>query len=298
MRGEYPLARRAGAGRHRRRRARPGCSGDSVMGSGFAFDLEIRRGAGAYICGEETALFNSLEGKRGEPRSKPPFPAQVGLFGKPTVVNNVETLVNVLDIVLEGGAAWARIGTQGSTGTRLFCLSGHVAAAGPVRSALRHRRWRELLTMAGGVASGRSLQAILLGGAAGTFVGPRRAVDAPHLRGRRAPPAPRSGSGVVMVFDDTADLRDTLLASPSSWQTNRAASACRAAWAPCARWSCCNAHPARSEPVRGSDGHAGSLCLPSSARPCATRRSAASVRPHRRRSNRPSRGCTCSAHGR
>ncbi len=78
------------------------------MGKGFAFDLEIRRGAGAYICGEETALFNSLEGKRGEPRSKPPFPAQVGLFGKPTVVNNVETLVNVLDIVLEGGEAWAR----------------------------------------------------------------------------------------------------------------------------------------------------------------------------------------------
>ena len=101
-----------------------GLLGPSVMGKGFAFDLEIRRGAGAYICGEETALFNSLEGKRGEPRSKPPFPAQVGLFNKPTVVNNVETLVNVLDIVLEGGEAWARVGTKQSTGTRLFCLSG------------------------------------------------------------------------------------------------------------------------------------------------------------------------------
>src|SRR5258707_15492098 len=84
-----------------------GLLGADVMRAGFTFDIEIRRGAGAYICGEETALFNSIEGKRGEPRNKPPFPVQFGLFVKPTLVNNVETLVNLLDIVLEGGAAFA-----------------------------------------------------------------------------------------------------------------------------------------------------------------------------------------------
>ena len=89
--------------------------GPDVMGSGAAFDIEIRRGGGAYICGEETALFNSIEGKRGEPRSKPPFPAEVGVFNKPTVANNVETLVNVLDILLEGGES---VGPHGHARTR------------------------------------------------------------------------------------------------------------------------------------------------------------------------------------
>ena len=94
------------------------------MGEGFAFDIEVRRGAGAYIAGEETALINSIEGKRAEPRNKPPFPAQVGLFGKPTAINNVETLLCVLEILRIGGPAFAQIGTENSTGTRLFCLSG------------------------------------------------------------------------------------------------------------------------------------------------------------------------------
>ena len=208
IRGEYPLAAaRVQIAIDAAREAR--LLGPDVMGKGFAFDLEIRRGAGAYICGEETALFNSLEGRRGEPRSKPPFPAQVGLFNKPTVVNNVETLVNVLDIVLEGGANWARTGTKASTGTRLFCLCGNVERPGlyevPFGVTLG-----ELTSMAGGVAGGRALQAILLGGAAGTFVGP----DALSLRltfeDVRAAGA-TLGSGVVMVFDDRADLRDTLL---------------------------------------------------------------------------------------
>jgi NADH-quinone oxidoreductase subunit F len=186
-----------------------GLLGRDIQRSGFDFDIEIRRGAGAYICGEETALFNSLEGKRGEPRAKPPFPAQVGLFGRPTVVNNVETLVNVLDIVREGGEAWAGVGTRQSTGTRLFCLSGHVAQPGlyemPFGCTLG-----ELVAKAGGVANGRPLQSILLGGAAGTFVGP----DALSLRltfeDVRAAGA-TLGSGVVMLFDDTVDLSDTLL---------------------------------------------------------------------------------------
>jgi len=207
IRGEYPESEAAIAGAIAQARA-AGLLGSSVAGSGHAFEIEIRRGGGAYICGEETALFNSIEGKRGEPRSKPPFPAQIGVFEKPTVVNNVETLVNVLDILIDGGAEWAKTGTAGSTGTRLFCLSGHVAKPGLYEiecgQTLRHA-----IDLAGGAPGGRSLQAVLLGGAAGTFVGPE-ALDMPlSFEGARAANA-TLGSGVIMVFDETADLRDTL----------------------------------------------------------------------------------------
>jgi NADH-quinone oxidoreductase subunit F len=125
IRGEYPLAARRLAEAMGQARAR-GLLGNDVMGQGVRFDVKLRRGAGAYICGEETALLNSIEGYRGEPRNKPPFPVQVGLFGKPTVVNNVETLANVLEILRHGGPAYAALGTPGSTGTKLYCLSGCV----------------------------------------------------------------------------------------------------------------------------------------------------------------------------
>jgi NADH-quinone oxidoreductase subunit F len=208
IRGEYPEAERA-IGDAIAQALAAGYLGANIARSGFAFDIEIRRGGGAYICGEETALFNSIEGKRGEPRAKPPFPAQFGLFGKPTVVNNVETLVNVLGIVNEGGAVWAKTGTAGSTGTRLFCLSGHIAKPG-LYEIESGRTLREAIDAAGGVANGRALQAVLLGGAAGTFVGPA-ALDMPlSFEGARAANA-TLGSGVIMVFDDTADLRDTLI---------------------------------------------------------------------------------------
>jgi NADH-quinone oxidoreductase subunit F len=172
-------------------------------------ELEVRRGAGAYICGEETALFNSIEGKRGEPRNKPPFPVQSGLFGKPTLENNVETLVNVLDILVEGGAAFAGTGTPESTGTRLFCLSGHVRRPGvyevPMGTTLR-----ALIELAGGLREGRKLSAVLLGGAAGSFVTEGQ-LDVPlSFEGTRAIGA-TLGSGAVMVFDDTADIEAILL---------------------------------------------------------------------------------------
>jgi NADH-quinone oxidoreductase subunit F len=131
------------------------------------------------------------------------------LFGKPTVVNNVETLINVLDIVLEGGLAWARTGTKASTGTRLFCLSGHIERPG-LYEAPFGVTLAELLAMAGGVADRRSLQAILLGGAAGTFVGPDALSMRLTFEDVRAAGA-TLGSGVVMVFDDTANIPDTLL---------------------------------------------------------------------------------------
>src|SRR5262249_62346074 len=123
LRAEYPEAAAAVESAISSARA-AGLLGDDILGSGVAFDIELRRGAGAYICGEETALFESIEGKRGEPRNKPPFPVEVGLFGKPTLVNNVETLANVPHVMLDGARAFASIGTPQSTGTRLFCLSG------------------------------------------------------------------------------------------------------------------------------------------------------------------------------
>jgi len=203
IRGEYPLATRRLQNAVDRARE-SGLLGDDIMGSGFAFDIEIRRGAGAYICGEETALFNSIEGKRGEPRSKPPFPVNEGLFGKPTSINNVETLANLPWIVLEGGDAYARIGTKDSTGTRLFCLSGAVARPG-LYEVPHGTTVADAIALAGGVPAGRTLQAILLGGAAGTFAGPE-ALEMPlSFEGARAAGA-TLGSGVIMLFDESAGM--------------------------------------------------------------------------------------------
>jgi NADH-quinone oxidoreductase subunit F len=185
-----------------------GYVGKNILGSDFSYELHVVPGYGAYICGEETALFNSIEGKRGEPRSKPPFPAEVGVFGKPTVANNVETLVNVLDILLEGGAEWARTGTPASTGPRLFCLSGHVEQPGlyevPFGTTLR-----EVIGLAGGVSGGRAIKAVLLGGAAGSFVTPEH-LDMPLTFEAAREAGTTLGSGVVMVFDESADIGDAL----------------------------------------------------------------------------------------
>ncbi len=208
IRGEYPLA-------IRRMQHAIDCArqanllGNNILNSGVSFDIEIRRGAGAYICGEETALFNSIEGQRGEPRNKPPYPVQHGLFNKPTVINNVETLVNMPLILREGGAAFAALGTGASKGRKLFCVSGHVAQPG-VYEFIFGITLRQLIEKAGGVSGGRPIQAVLLGGAAGAFVGPEQ-LDVPlTFEGTRAIGA-TLGSGVVMVFDDTVDLGDTLL---------------------------------------------------------------------------------------
>jgi NADH-quinone oxidoreductase subunit F len=205
IRGEYPLAieRVAHAIAEARRH---GLLGPDILGRGHRFELELRKGAGAYICGEETALFNSIEGLRGEPRSKPPFPVEVGLFGKPTLINNVETLCNVPDIVLEGGAAFARIGTAGSTGTRLFCLSGHVARPGIYEVAFG-TSLRALLELAGGTPNGVS--AVLLGGAAGTFLRPDE-LDLPLTFEDTRRVGATLGSGVVVVFDQDTALHPVL----------------------------------------------------------------------------------------
>jgi NADH-quinone oxidoreductase subunit F len=204
VRAEYPLAHKRLENAFEQARVR-GLLGGDVSGSGFAFDIELRIGAGAYVCGEETALFQSIEGYRGEPRNKPPFPVEVGLFGKPTVVNNVETLFNVLEVLSDTGAEYAKTGTEGSTGTRLFCLSGHVGRPGlyevPFGMPLR-----ELLEL----AEARPAKAVLLGGAAGSFLRPDQ-LDLPlTFEDARAADA-SLGSGVVIVYDESADLVDAVL---------------------------------------------------------------------------------------
>lgn len=173
------------------------------------FEIEIRLGAGAYICGEETALFESIEGKRGFPRVKPPFPTTHGLFGKPTVINNVETLANVPFIIEHGAEAYRQLGSEKSPGSKLFCLSGDVARPG-VYEVPFGIRLGELLEMAGGVPEGRNIQAILLGGAAGTFATPRH-LDLPLTVEDLRQAGLTLGSGVVMVFDERRDLRRVLL---------------------------------------------------------------------------------------
>ncbi|MEU8107229.1 NAD(P)H-dependent oxidoreductase subunit E [Nonomuraea muscovyensis] len=203
IRGEYPRATRRLEHAIATARAR-GLLGGDILGHGFSFDIELRRGAGAYICGEETAIFNSIEGYRGEPRSKPPFPVEKGLFGKPTVVNNVETLVNVLPILEHGAQAYAAVGTKESTGTKLFCVSGTVDKPGvyelPFGATLR-----DLLDLARPVGT---LRAVLLGGAAGAFV---TDPDVPlTFEGTRQAGA-TLGSGVVLVLNDTVDLKAILL---------------------------------------------------------------------------------------
>ena len=208
LRGEYPFAaERLTRAIHAARKA--GLLGEDIFGRGLNFDVELRRGAGAYICGEETALFNSIEGYRGEPRNKPPFPTQAGLFRRPTSVNNVETLVNVPEIIRLGGAAYAKIGAGNSVGYRLYCVSGHVARPGvyeiPFGGTLK-----DMIQMAGGVAGNGKLQAVLLGGAAGAFVSPKE-LDVPlTFEGTRAIGA-TLGSGVIMLFDDSVDMRKILL---------------------------------------------------------------------------------------
>ena len=207
VRGEYPVAERRLV--HAIDEARKaGLLGPDVAGAGFEFEIEVRRGAGAYICGEETALFASIEGERGEPRQKPPFPTEKGVFGKPTSVNNIETLVAVLAVLEMGAAEFAAIGTERSTGPKLFCISGDVTRPGlyevPFGTSLR-----QLMTLAGGVRDGAGVGAVLVGGAAGSFVDAGNLDMELTFEGSAAAQT-GLGSGAVIVFDDTTDFGPVL----------------------------------------------------------------------------------------
>lgn len=187
-----------------------GMIGQNILNSGFEFDIELRRGAGAYICGEETALFESIEGKRGFPRVKPPFPTTHGLFGKPTVINNVETLINVPLILRLGAAGYRQLGTEKSPGPKLFCVSGDVVNPGlyevPFGVSFRHL----LEDLAGGMRPGHKFKAALFGGAAGAFAVEKDLDVRLSFEDLRAAGLPL-GSGVITVFDETRDMKDILL---------------------------------------------------------------------------------------
>ncbi len=203
IRGEYPIAHARLAEALDEARA-AGYLGEDVAGSGFAFDIELRKGAGAYICGEETALFNSIEGFRGEPRQKPPFPTQAGVFGRPTLVNNVESLMNVPSIVLDGGEAFSAIGTEDSKGPKLFCVSGNVKDPG-VYEVPFGATAGELIELAGGVDG--EVAAVLIGGAAGAFITEADS-DLPLTFEDTREHGIGLGSGVVLVFNTDTDLPD------------------------------------------------------------------------------------------
>jgi NADH-quinone oxidoreductase subunit F len=195
LRGEYPRAFATLSAAIERTSTHPLLRG---------LTIELRKGAGAYICGEETAIFNSIEGYRGEPRNKPPFPFQVGLFGKPTAVNNVETLMNVPSVVTAAAS-----GSPIQADRRLFCLSGAVQRPGVYEVQLG-RTLGDVIELAGGMTDGSELQAVLLGGAAGGFAGPGDlSLVLDHESTRNAGLA--LGSGVVMVLDQNVDLTDQLL---------------------------------------------------------------------------------------
>lgn len=187
-----------------------GFLGEHVMGTSFSFDIEVRRGAGTYVAGEETAQIESIEGKPAYPRPRPPFPTAQGLFGKPTVVNNVETLANVPYILRVGAAEYRKIGTELSPGPKLFCLSGDVKMPGlyevPFGITFRHL----LEDLAGGVRDGHSMKAALFGGAAGAFATPDQLDLRLTVEDLAAAGLPL-GSGVITIFDETRDLRDVCL---------------------------------------------------------------------------------------
>lgn len=186
-----------------------GWLGDNIQGSGVNCRIALRRGAGAYVCGEETALMESIEGKRGFPRLRPPFPVTHGLWGRPTTINNVETLAKVPSIIIHGGGWYNALGTEESAGTKLFAVSGSVVRPGvyevPFGVPLRHL----IFDLAGGLQPGRQLQGILTGGAAGTFLLPEH-LDTPITFEDFKLAGGTIGAGTMIVFDDTVDLRDTL----------------------------------------------------------------------------------------
>ncbi|HXO20339.1 MAG TPA: NADH-quinone oxidoreductase subunit NuoF [Thermoanaerobaculia bacterium] len=182
-----------------------GVLGDSVLGSGFKLDMWIHRGAGAYICGEETGMLESLEGKRGQPRVKPPFPAVVGAFGAPTVINNVETLANVPHILVRGADWYRSIGTdEKNTGPKLYAISGHVERPGTYEYPIGVT-FREMLEGAGGMYKGGTLKAFIPGGASAPIL-PADKIDIKMDFDTVAKAGSMLGSAAVIVMDDTTCL--------------------------------------------------------------------------------------------
>ncbi len=179
-----------------------GLLGDNILGSGFSFQLHASHGFGAYICGEETALLESLEGKKGQPRFKPPFPASFGLYGKPTTINNTETFAAVPWIIRNGGAAYLEVGKPNNGGTKIFSVSGDVARPGNYEVPMG-TPFAELLALAGGVRGGRALKAVIPGGSSAPVLPASVIMDCTMDYDSIAKAGSMLGSGAVIVLDDS-----------------------------------------------------------------------------------------------
>jgi len=182
-----------------------GLIGSNIAGSGFSFSLRVKRGGGAYVCGEETALLNALEGSFGEPRPRPPYPAESGLFNKPTVVNNLETLATIPAIIAGGGKWYAGIGTPGSTGTKIVALSGHVARSCWVEVPLGMEIGEIIDTFGGGAANGKKIKGFQAGGPSGGIL-PAKLLKIKLDYDRLAKEGSLLGSGGLVVMDEDTDL--------------------------------------------------------------------------------------------
>lgn len=233
LRSEYPDA--AAVTREAIEIARAeGWLGENVLGSGFSFDIHLRTGGGAYICGEETSMLDSLEGKRGMVRPKPPIPAITGLFGKPTVVSNVLTLVSVPAILAEGGKAYAELGVERSRGTQVFQLAGNIARGGAFEAAFGISLADLVNEYGGGTRSGRPVRAVQVGGPLGPYL-PGTQLDLPTAYEAFDAADAMLGHGGIVVFDDTVDM----------------AAMARFAMEFCAEESCGKCTPCRVGSVRG-----------------------------------------------
>ncbi len=206
VRAEYPIAvKRLNLAINQAREY--GLLGNDIFGSGFNFDIETRLGAGAFVCGEETALLTSIEGNRGEPRAKPPFPANKGLFGQPTIINNVETLANIPQIILKGADWFASMGTEDSKGTKVFALGGKIVNTGLVEIPLGTTLREIIFDIGGGIPNGRKFKAAQTGGPSGGCI-PAKFLDTPIDYGNLTKIGSMMGSGGLIVMDDTTCMVD------------------------------------------------------------------------------------------
>jgi len=206
VRAEYPLAiQRLEIALAQAREA--GFIGESILGSNFDFDIKIRQGAGAFVCGEETALIMSIEGRRGMPRFRPPFPAQSGLWGKPTTINNVETLANVPWIILHGADTYNTYGTEKSKGTKVFALAGKVARGGLIEVPMGITLREIVFDIGGGTSTGLEFKAIQIGGPSGGII-PASLADTPVDYESVTETGAIMGSGGLIVMDETSCIID------------------------------------------------------------------------------------------
>ena len=205
VRAEYPLAiKRLRTAIHQAERA--GLIGNNIFGTSFSFSIQLRLGAGAFVCGEETALIASIEGKRGTPRPRPPFPAEAGLWGSPTLINNVETYAHIPRIILEGGDWYAKLGTEKSKGTKMFALAGRIKNSGLIEVPMG-TTLREIIFNIGGIPEGHRFKAVQTGGPSGGCI-PDQFLDIPVDYESLARLGSIMGSGGMVVMDETSCMVD------------------------------------------------------------------------------------------